>query len=55
MQGMGTATLEAKLEQQLVGISHDPLFQVFLDVQKSYISLDRGAVFGNIEGVRDGS
>ena len=39
-RGMGTATLEANLEQQLEGITHDPLFQVFLDVRKEYDSLD---------------
>ena len=41
-RGMGTATLEAKLEHQLDGISHKPLFQVFLNVHKAYGSLDRG-------------
>ena len=41
-RGMGTATLEAKLLHQLAGISHELLFQVFLDVQKAYNSLDRG-------------
>ena len=35
-RGTGTAEIEAKLEQQLEGISHDPLFQVFLDVRKMY-------------------
>ena len=30
------------MEQQLAGIVHEPLFQVFLDVRKSYDSLDRG-------------
>ena len=39
--GEGTATLEAKLVQQLVGIAHEPLFQVFLDVRKVYKSMDR--------------
>ena len=34
--------MEAKLEQQLTGIVHEPLFQVFLDVRKSYDSLDQG-------------
>ena len=34
--------IEAKLEQQLVGIVHEPLFQVFIDVRKAYNSLDRG-------------
>ena len=28
VRGTGTATLESKLEQQLVGIPHEPLFQV---------------------------
>ena len=32
----GTATLESKLAQQLAGISHETLFQVFVDVQKAY-------------------
>ena len=38
----GTATLEENLAQQLAGIAHEPLFQVFLDVQKAYDSLYRG-------------
>ena len=41
-RGIGTATLEAKLDHQLVGITHEPLFQVFLDVQNAYYSLDKG-------------
>ena len=28
--------MEAKLEQKLAGIVHEPLFQVFLDVRKAY-------------------
>ena len=40
-RGTGTDTLEAKLVQQLVGIAHEPLFQVFLDVRKVYKSMDR--------------
>ena len=40
-RGVGTAALEANLAQQMVGITHKPLFQVLLDVQKSYESLDR--------------
>ena len=39
--GMETKTLEANLEQQLTGIVHEPLFQVFLYVHKAYDSLDR--------------
>ena len=40
-RGEGTATLEANLKQQLTRLSHDPLFQVFLDVRKVYESPDR--------------
>ena len=39
---VGTLTLEERLAQQLTGISHKPLFRVFLDVCKAYDSLDRG-------------
>ena len=35
--------MEAKLEQQLAGILHKPLFQVFIDVRKAYNSLDLGS------------
>ena len=31
----GTFFIEAKLEQQLAGIVHEPLFQVFIDVRKA--------------------
>ena len=34
-RGKGTANLEEKLAQKLVGITHEPLFQVFLEVQKA--------------------
>ena len=34
-KGMGKATLEAKLAQQLVGMCHEPMFQVFLDMHKA--------------------
>ena len=40
-RGMGTAMLEANLYQQLVGISHEHIFQLFLNVQKAYDSLDQ--------------
>ena len=42
--------MEAKLEQQLVEIFHDPLFQVLIDVQKAYDSLDRGRCMEIIRG-----
>ena len=41
-RGAGTAIIEAKLEQQLAGIVHEPLFQIFIDVRKAYASLDQG-------------
>ena len=41
-QRLGTATLEANLNQQLAGLAHKPIFQVFLDMRKAYNSLDRG-------------
>ena len=41
-RGMGTATLEVNLDQQLAVLAHKPLFQVFLDIQKAYDSLYRG-------------
>ena len=41
-QGTGTAKLEENLEQHLVGLAHEPLFQVFLGVRKSYNSLGCG-------------
>ena len=31
-RGTGTAMLEANLVQQLVGLAHEPFFQVLLDV-----------------------
>ena len=41
VRGIITATLEDKLVQKFVGICHEPLFQVFLDVKKSYNLLNR--------------
>ena len=40
-RGVGMATVEDKLAQQLAGICHKTLFQVFLNVKKSYNSLYR--------------
>ena len=42
--------MEAKLEQQLVGIVHEPLFQVFIGVRKAYESLDRGRCMEILRG-----
>ena len=49
--GAGTAIMETNLEQKLVGIVHEPLFQVLIDVQKAYYSLYRGRRVEIIRGV----
>ena len=56
-QGRGTATaiMEENLDQQLAGLCHDPLFQVFLDVQKAYDSLDRVRCMEIIRGYIPGT
>ena len=41
-RGTSSATLEAKLDQQLAGLAREPLLQIFLDIRKAYNSLDRG-------------
>ena len=35
-RGAGKAILESKLEQQLAGIVHETLFQIFVDVRDAY-------------------
>ena len=45
-QGRGTAAKEANLDQQLKVIVHEPLFQVIIDVQKSYDYFDRSLCVG---------
>ena len=42
--------MEAKLEQQLARIFHEPLLQVFIDVRKAYDSLDRGICMEILRG-----
>ena len=51
-QGRGAemAVTEDKMEQQLAGIVHVPLFQVFIDVRKAYDSLDRGRCMEIVRG-----
>ena len=39
--GTGTATLEAKLLQQLAVLREEVLYMIFLDVQKAYDDFDR--------------
>ena len=40
-KGTGTATIEAKLAQQLAWMEQEPLYQVFVDLRKAYDHLDR--------------
>ena len=44
--GMGTATLEARLIQQLTAMREAILFEVFLDLQKAYDALDQDRCLG---------
>ena len=39
-RGTGTATIEAKLIQQLASIHQVPLYEIFLDLKKAYDTLD---------------
>ena len=48
--GTGTATLEAKLMQQRVGICHSSLLQIFLDVRNAYDLLDQEQCMEIIKG-----
>ena len=40
-RGRGTATLEAKLLQQLAAMREEVLYVIFLDLNKAYDALDR--------------
>ena len=48
--GAGIATMEANLSHQLVGLCHEPLFQVLLNVRKPYHSLYRGRCMEILRG-----
>jgi hypothetical protein len=39
---MGTAIMEAKLNQQLAWVDQEPLYQIYLDLRKAYDALDWG-------------
>jgi hypothetical protein len=41
-RGMGTAIMEAKLNQQLAWVDQEPLYQIYLDLRKAYNALDWG-------------
>ena len=47
--------MEENLSQQLAGLCHDPLLQVFLDVRKAYDSLDRVRCMEIIRGYIPGT
>ena len=49
-RGVLTATMEAKLAHQLVGMVHEPISQVFLYVRKAYYSLDKGRCMEILRG-----
>ncbi len=40
-RGTGTATIEAKLAQQLAWMGQEPLYQVFVDLRKAYDHIDQ--------------
>ena len=48
-RGTGTATIEAKLMQQLAALDQVPLFEIFLDLKKAYDTLDRGRMLQILE------
>ena len=48
--GTGTATLEAKLLQQLAALREEVLYVIFLDLRKAYDALDRSRCLDILEG-----
>ena len=49
MRGTGTATIEAKLVQQLAYVEQDPLFAVFIDLRKALDAMDRVRILEILE------
>ena len=49
-RGTGTATLEAKLLQNLVALREEVLYVIFLDLHKAYDALDRSRCLEILEG-----
>ena len=49
-QRTGTATLEAKLLQQLAAMREEVLYVIFLDLTKAYDALDRSRCLEILEG-----
>ena len=48
--GTGTATLEAKLLQQLAALREEFMYMIFLDPHKLYDALDRSRCLEILEG-----
>ena len=49
-RGTGTATLEAKLLQQLAAMREEVLYVIFLDLTKAYDALDRSRSLDILKG-----
>ena len=49
-RGTGTATLEAKLLQQLASMREEVLYVIFLDLTKAYDAFDRSRCLDILEG-----
>ena len=47
---MGTASLEAKLLQQITSTREAVLYKIFLELQKDYDALDRNRCLNILEG-----
>ena len=52
--GIRTATLEAKMLQQLTAMREAVIFEVFLDIQKAYDALDWYMCLGIMAAYRGG-
>ena len=48
--GTGTATLEAKILQQLAALREEVLYVIFLHLHKAYVALDRSRCLEILEG-----
>ena len=53
--GTGTATLEAKLLQQIASMREEVLYMIFLDLTKAYDALDRSKSLEILKGYRVGN
>ena len=49
-RGTGTATIEAKVAQQLAYIEQAPFYGIFLDLQKAYNAMDRDRCLQILKG-----